>query len=167
MDEHSMPNFKAKTILLLLLNFPLINLAQAQNAPGECPDPKIIQQQKWLGEINCSNDHCLYTMGGIEDGHFSFGTKYYWHFYIDHKIYSSQDIDFAKSKMVAAIETLVYQSGPTEGGDPGKIGPRWDPGQDRDPNLNYTCFYSNSQGAIAKAVVTNVRIHPDDYDDYQ
>jgi hypothetical protein len=164
MDEHRMPNFKAITISILL-NFQLINLALAQNAPSECPDPKYIQQQKWVGEINCANDHCRYTMGGIEDGHFNFNTRYFWHFYMDYKINSPQDIDFAKSKMVSAIESLVYQSGPIEAGDPGKMGPRWDPSQDRDPNLNYTCLYNNSQGAVAKAVVTNVRIHPYDIDD--
>jgi hypothetical protein len=153
--------FKFRTLLIsALFNLTLFNMAAAQNAPSECPDPKIIQEQKWIGDINCTNSHCLYTMGGAEDGHFTFGTQFFWHFYIDYTINSPQDMDFLKSKIVSAIDSLVYQSGPTEGGEPKKMGPRWDPSQDVDANLNYTCLYNNSQGMVAKAVVADVRIHP-------
>jgi hypothetical protein len=133
-----MRNLKS-IINLLLLTLAFMNVALAENP--DCPEPKSIQQYKWLaGDIACDANHCLYKMGGPEDIFFSFDTGYYWHFYIDFKINSLEDIAFAKSKTLSIIDSLVSQ---------GKA------------DANYTCLYSNAQGAIAKAVITNIHIHPD------
>ncbi|MES2218626.1 MAG: hypothetical protein V4501_09480 [Pseudomonadota bacterium] len=140
-----MRNYKS-IVNFLLLNLAFMNLALAENKPSECPEPRFIQQMKWLaGDIACNANHCLYKMGGQEDAAYTFGTQYYWHFYIDFNINSLEDMDFAKSKALFIMDNLTYQGGPT----------KW-----TGTNDSYTCLYSSNDGATAKAIVTDVRIHP-------
>jgi hypothetical protein len=112
--------FKAAS-LSAIMSAALVNVALAADAPPKCPGAKDIAAQKDNNSITCSLGTCTYTM----EKH-RFDTDLYWEFVMKAKAATP---DEAKSKIDDALDSLAYESGPTQE----LLG-------------NYYCRYTNSYG---------------------